>query len=200
MRLHNTFREKLLNAILYFCKHTQKTSKLKIFKLLFFLDFTHFKETGKSVTNLNYYAWEHGPIPKDFFVELKEAQGPPQDFKKFLTIYGFTSDFNNKSGELFGAKTGPNMRVFSPREQRIIKELCYIYKDLDAQDMSEITHLKNTPWDQTKKTKGLHQPIDYLLALDEDAKISKEEAIEALESRKEMLESFPPLPRLANEG
>ncbi|MCK4554722.1 DUF4065 domain-containing protein [Candidatus Parcubacteria bacterium] len=29
-------------------------------KLLYNLDYTHFKETGKSVTGLDYYAWEIG--------------------------------------------------------------------------------------------------------------------------------------------
>jgi uncharacterized phage-associated protein len=200
MELHNIYREKLLNAILYFCKHTSKTSKLKVFKLLFFLDFTHFKETGRSVTNLDYYAWDLGPIPLDFFKELKEANGSPDDFKPFLTIYGFESEFNSKKGELFAAKKPAQLSVFSPREQRIIKDLCFVFKDVDAGDMSEISHLKNAPWHKTKTTKGLRGRIDYLLALDQDAKISKEDAIDALRERREMLDAFPPSSRLAHEG
>jgi uncharacterized phage-associated protein len=197
--MHNTYREKLLNAILYFCKHTQKTSKLKIFKLLFFLDFTHFKETGRSVTNLDYYAFGHGPIPLEFFKEIKEAGGAPQDFKASLNVVGFESEFSNKKGEICSAKKSPNMDVFSPREKRIMQELSYIFKDADAEVMTEASHLENKPWDLTRKTKGDRALIDYLLALDGEAKISKDDAIEALQGRKEMLEAFPPLPRLANE-
>lgn len=81
-----------------------------------------------------------------------------------------------------------------------MEELSFIYKDVDADDMSEITYLKNTPWDWTQKTKGNHQLIDYLLALDQDAKVSKEEALAAMQEKKEMLEAFPPAARLTNEG
>jgi len=196
MQLYNTYREKLLNAILYFCRHTKKTSKLKIFKLLFFLDFKHFKETGRSVTNLDYYAWEHGPIPLEFFKEIKEAGGVPDDFKQALKIVGFESEFSSKKGELCSAKESPKMDVFSPREKRIIEELSYIYKESDAEEMTEISHLKNEPWDLTRRMKGNHALIDYLLALDQDSKISKEDASEALKERKEILKAFPPSPRL----
>ena len=44
-------------------------------KLLYFLDFTHFKQTGKSVTCLDYFAWKMGPVPKDLFEEL-DNMGP----------------------------------------------------------------------------------------------------------------------------
>ena len=49
-------REKLINAILYFVKNTQNCGKLKTLKLLYFLDFIHYKEIGRSVTGLEYYA------------------------------------------------------------------------------------------------------------------------------------------------
>ena len=39
-------REKLLNAIVYFANHTKSCGKTKLYKLLYYLDFTHFKETG----------------------------------------------------------------------------------------------------------------------------------------------------------
>jgi len=39
--------------------------KTKLFKLLYLLDFHHFRETGRSVTGLEYRAWKHGPVPFD---------------------------------------------------------------------------------------------------------------------------------------
>jgi uncharacterized phage-associated protein len=39
-------------------------------KLLYFLDFIHFKQTGKCVTGLDYYAWKRGPVPKKLFDEI----------------------------------------------------------------------------------------------------------------------------------
>jgi hypothetical protein len=45
MLMNNTYREKILNAVLYFAKNVKYPSKVKIFKLLYFLDFIHYKET-----------------------------------------------------------------------------------------------------------------------------------------------------------
>lgn len=45
-------------------------------KLLYFLDFTHFKQTGKSVTGLDYFAWARGPVPKKLFDELSGKPKP----------------------------------------------------------------------------------------------------------------------------
>ena len=56
-------REKLINAIIYFAKYTQYLGKIKLFKLLYLLDFEHFRMTGRSVTGLGYHAWKYGPVP-----------------------------------------------------------------------------------------------------------------------------------------
>jgi hypothetical protein len=46
-------REKLINAILYFAHETKYLGKFKLFKLLYLLDFEHFRLTGHSVTELD---------------------------------------------------------------------------------------------------------------------------------------------------
>ena len=106
MRLNNTYREKLLNAILFFCKNTQKQSKVKIFKLLYFLDFQHFKETGRSVTNLDYQALDFGPVPEDFYREIKDDE-VPDDFSESLALVPFSNSETGKSGAIFKAKKMP---------------------------------------------------------------------------------------------
>ena len=69
-------REKLLNAIIYMANNTMFCGKTKLLKLLYFLDFKHFKQTAKSVTGLDYYAWEKGPVPKKLFEELSGNMKP----------------------------------------------------------------------------------------------------------------------------
>jgi len=39
-------REKLLNAVVYFVKETKHCGVTKLVKLLYYLDFFHFKEAG----------------------------------------------------------------------------------------------------------------------------------------------------------
>ena len=40
-------REKLINAIIYFAEKTRYCGKTKLLKLMYFFDFTHFKQTGE---------------------------------------------------------------------------------------------------------------------------------------------------------
>jgi len=59
-----------------------------------------------------------------------------------------------------------------------------------AEDMTEITHLKNQPWRKTLDQKGEKAPIDFLLAIDNDAKIDKELAQERLALSRETKRVF----------
>jgi hypothetical protein len=52
--LINHEREKLIQSVIYFAKNTEFCGKVKLFKLLYFLDFEHYKMTGRSVTGLKY--------------------------------------------------------------------------------------------------------------------------------------------------
>ena len=65
-------REKLINAIIYFVRNTKHCHKLKLFKLLSFLDFEHYRQTGRSVTGLHYDAWPKGPVPSHLDEELEK--------------------------------------------------------------------------------------------------------------------------------
>src|SRR5947209_11343888 len=76
-------REKLLNALAYFIENTSWYGKTKLYKLLYFLDFEHFKETGRSVTGLDYFAWEMGPVPAAL---QNEIENPKPDFDASFEI------------------------------------------------------------------------------------------------------------------
>ncbi|HOX84796.1 MAG TPA: Panacea domain-containing protein [bacterium] len=159
-------REKLLNAILYFVKNTDYCHKLKVLKLLYFLDFIHFKQTGRSVTGLDYEAWRKGPVPPSIFREL-EPDKNPNDFKEYFFIE--YEEFSNGMGKCL--KILPrkkfNKKIFTKRELELLEQIAFIFKEAKSDDMSESTHLKNMPWDKTIKSKGESELIDYSLALDD---------------------------------
>ena len=179
-------REKLINAVLFFAKKTNFCGKTKLMKLLYFLDFMHFKQTGKTVTDLDYFAWEQGPVPKVFFEEISKT--PRNDLTSLVTIqnYGGFQKILPKKGKK------PCLDFFSTRELKLLEKISYIFEDVQAGDISDISHLPNKPWSRTKETKGMFQLIDYNLAIDtESAKnlpphIAKQRHIE----RREMLANF----------
>jgi uncharacterized phage-associated protein len=195
MEINNTYREKLLNAVLFFAKKTKYPSLVKMFKLLFFLDFYHFKITGRSVTNLEYKALPKGPVPTDFYDEVKNGN-VPIDMKDSFSIIPLKTDRDTLMFE-FKAKKQPDLTIFTPREKQLLDDLAFEYKDITPTQMSEISHLKNQPWDKTIKEKGPNAIIDYLLAIDDDAKISIDDAKILLREHREILNNFQIKPKIA---
>ncbi len=185
--LVNHGREKLINCIIYFLRNTKYCGKTKLFKLLFMLDFLHFRQTGRPVTGLKYSAWQMGPVPKDLFEEL---DCPREDLCQHLFIQG-----SHEPMDFFEMKPKKkfNDLHFSQREMTLLKRIAEIFRDAKAEQMIEVTHLPNMPWDKTLKQKGEFAEIDYLLALDDSPdSLSLEEVLERLETAQEMREAFAP--------
>jgi len=176
-------REKLINAIIYFATNTRCCGKTKLLKLLFFLDFKHFKQTGKSVSGLDYFAWKMGPVPKKLFEELSGKLKP--DMKKAI------HDLPAEEFQKISPKIKFNNEYFSKREMQLLEEIAFIFKDAKADAMVESTHLKNEPWDRTLKEKGEFQKIEYMLAIDSDiVSLPHNEAMERVKERSEIYNLF----------
>ncbi|MEQ8187150.1 MAG: Panacea domain-containing protein [Candidatus Eremiobacterota bacterium] len=178
-------KEKLYNAIIYFLKNTKHCGKTKLFKLLYYLDFLHFRETGKSVTNLDYYAYPFGPYPTDLGHEIFH---PSEESRPYISI-----EKKEGNGDFTPIKTKKKFENlhFSKREMRILEQLSYIFRDVTAEDIIEISHLPNEPWDKTIKTKGEREKIDYCLAVDNTPKsLQIEEIIERLREREAIKLAF----------
>jgi uncharacterized phage-associated protein len=188
MELQDSAKGKRINAIRYFCRHTKYLTETKLYKLLYFLDFLHFKEVGRPVTDLEYFAWSFGPVPTKLFFEIKEKKAP----KEILMCIIEEKDIETgeKVRTSFKSLQAPDLSVFSERENQILEKVAFIFRDAKAKDMTEITHLRNEPWHRTLESKGEKARIDFLLSLDKDAKIDKDLAKERLKLSKEMKQLF----------
>ena len=176
-------REKLINAIIYFAKNTKYCGKTKLLKLLYFLDFCHFKQTGMSVTGLDYFAWEMGPVPKVLFDELSGNMRP--DMKDTI------NELPAEKFQQIRPKKKFDDKYFSKREIKFLKDISFIFRDTKADDMVESTHLKNEPWDKTLKEKGKFQKIDYMLSIDNEiVSLPYNEAKERVEEISEVHQLF----------
>ena len=176
-------REKLINAIIYFGNHTRYCGKTKLLKLLYFLDFSHFKQTGKSVTGLEYFAWEMGPVPNDLFEQLSGDM--KRDMKSSI------QELPAEGFQQIRPKKKFDDHYFCKTEMKLLEDISYIFKDAQADAMVESTHLKNEPWEKTLKEKGPFQIIDYMLAIDSDiVSLPYKEAKERMEERSEMYKIF----------
>jgi uncharacterized phage-associated protein len=172
-------REKLVQAIVFFVKNTKECKKLKLFKLLFLFDFQIFRETGKSATGLNYFAWKRGPVPEALYEELKS---PRADMTAAVAFKGPRlsepdPDFKDR-GLSITARVPFDESFFTKRELRALSHLAEIYMDASAEEMTEVTHLPSQPWHRVFEVeKRPNAPIPYTLALDsKEGSITKEQA------------------------
>ena len=186
----NILRNKLINAVLFFAQNTNYCNTTKISKLLYFLDFKHFEQTGYPSIGLKYYSFENGPVPKDFWLEVRDAK-VPDDFEGKIVLIRKTDEFSPGYKETeFIAKEKPDMDIFTPREKKILEDVAFIYKDIRAKEISEITHKEDHPWIVTKEKKGLNKEIDYIEAIDQKSSISVAQAIECIKDYYETVKNL----------
>jgi uncharacterized phage-associated protein len=159
-------REKLLQAINFFVRNTRKCGKVKLFKLLYFLDFEHFKVTGRSVTGLSYDAWPMGPVPVSLHNELESPEPDMADAFKIEKI-------PIRQGAEIMLKIHSQITFselhFTKREIDLMAKLAAEYRDANSDDMIEVSHLENKPWDKIYNQEGKKQQrIPYELAIRPD--------------------------------
>lgn len=154
-------REKLINAVVFFAVNTNHCGKIKLIKLLYLLDFEHFRLTGRSVTGLDYHAWTMGPVPTAFFEEwdslgadLAEAIEirPEQvfDYERYRVV----------------AKRDFDPSHFSRRELRLMDALADRFRSDYSKPMVNVTHFERGPWSKIwNNGHGWLQPIPYTLAV-----------------------------------
>jgi uncharacterized phage-associated protein len=181
-------REKLIHAIIFFSQKTKHCHTLKLFKLLNLLDFEHFRQTGRTVTGLNYSAWDNGPVPPALYEEIKD--GIKDDLSSAVTIREQRDEFSDK---LLRRNIKPKAKfhpgVFTPRERKIMDCLAEIFQEARGDDMREFSHIKGLPWSLVYgKGEGRYKPIDPALSFNSDPMMHNEPTIEKEEHeyRKEL--------------
>lgn len=160
-------RKKALEASVLFVTRTRHCGAVKLFKLLYFLDMLHFRETGRTVTGLTYTALPYGPVPLRL---LNELDGPPPDL---METFDITRPPKEQGGEqqepkrtLIQPKVGVRDLYLTVREKKICGELIDMFLEATADQMSEVAHAKNGPWDKAKaKSDKWKVPIDFRDAL-----------------------------------
>lgn len=186
-------REKLLHAIVFFITNTAGCQKLKLFKLLYFFDFAIYRQTGRTATGLDYFAWPMGPVPTALYEELGH---PSKDMSAVLSIREAPRDEPDPNFKSRGLKISARVKFdesfFTKRELQELARIAEIFRDAKAEQMTEVSHLRGQPWHQVYEVERRAQAvIPYELALDGTAgSISKEEAEEIEREAREVAALF----------
>ena len=154
-------REKLTNAVVYFASSTRHCGKVKLFKLLYLLDFTHFRETGRSVTGLDYRAWKMGPVPLELMQEWDELEA---DMASAISIVP------EKVIDLIRERVVPKVAfddsLFTRHELRLMRELSSNFENELTKPLIGFTHEERGPWYKIwDGGRGNDERIPYTLAV-----------------------------------
>jgi putative zinc finger/helix-turn-helix YgiT family protein len=127
----NFDRDKFFNAILFLCRDGEFKTKLN--KLLFYVDFKHFKEYTTSITGAQYAHIPFGPAPDNY--DLYYPILIRQDALEIEEV-----DYPGFSGERLIAKRKPDLNVFSDSELHIMTLVKEHFKEYDASRISDYSH------------------------------------------------------------
>jgi uncharacterized phage-associated protein len=157
-------RERLINTVVYFAANTQYCGKVKLFKLLYLLDFQHFRETGRSVTGLEYRAWKMGPVPLDLMQEWDQLE---PDLAAAVSIV--PEQVFDYIRERVAAKAAFDASLFTKRELRLMGELARRCRDEMTKPLINFTHAERGPWDKIwDDGRGNNERIPFALAVPDD--------------------------------
>jgi uncharacterized phage-associated protein len=146
--------KKYRNVILFFANKIQNGTlgKLKLMKLLYFLDFDFFEKYGKSVTGDQYLRWEKGPVPKTAEKILTRMDGSDIKISKRKIGVGYNDQQHIEALKDF------DLKLFSSEELVMMTDIADKWERFSGAEMKSASH-GEAPWIATKP----NDVIDYNL-------------------------------------
>ncbi len=147
--------KKYKNAVIFFAKKIQNGTlgKLKMMKLLYYLDFDFFEKYGRSVTGDEYLRFEHGPVPRMARKILKDMSGKQIKITRRKIGNGYNDQEHIEAIKDF------DVRVFDKEELLMLEEIARKWEKFTGTEMKSASH-GEAPWISTKP----NEVIDYNLA------------------------------------
>lgn len=147
--------KKYKQAILFFAHKIRNGTlgKLKLMKLLYYLDFDFFEKYGHSVTGDSYLRFEHGPVPRMAEKFLKQMRGK----EVRITERKMPGRLNDQ--QHIEPLTEFDPSVFSREEILMMEEIAGKWEKFTGAEMKHASH-GEAPWIATEPD----QVIDYNLA------------------------------------
>jgi uncharacterized phage-associated protein len=133
-------------------------SKLKLNKQLFYTDFLHYKNYGKSITGLTYRAINYGPVPANYdsiYAWLENEQ--------IISSYWIKAN-SGAAIESFITSAAIEPLVFSQEEQETIDAIINQFKNMSAWDIVDLSH-REPAWKESEKEKKLISYQQYAFDL-----------------------------------
>jgi uncharacterized phage-associated protein len=137
-------KEKNGALLAYIAKNIPDINLRKLLKMVYLIDEKFVTLRGFPLTWFDYYAWKKGPVALEVY-NIKEGE-----FNKYVTCS------KNESGKQIVRPilqsdflVFEQMELYSPYEIGVIDDIIHHYKNKSADELSAITHEKNSLWSRT---------------------------------------------------
>jgi uncharacterized phage-associated protein len=117
--------------------------KLKIYKLMYFIDFEFYNKYQKSISNSDYYNWQFGPLPYKDNIDYNQ-----NNLIEKGVVFGFWKQIDGE--EKYQVNQEKQAKgSFLPEEELVILEMLDKYGKLDGKELVDLSH-GDMPWKMTK--------------------------------------------------
>ncbi len=134
---------RLKNLLLYIIEQMGEVFQTKMNKVLFYIDFLSYRESGMAISGLAYNAIEFGPVPQRW----------DRVYSAFDEVVPESRLVHEQESTALTASAEADMTCFTEQERVIIDTVCAKMKSLSAHDISELSH-KEPAWQKHLQKEG----------------------------------------------
>ena len=136
-------RARLKTLRLYVIEQMGEVFQTKMNKVLFYIDFLSYRESGMAISGLAYNAIDFGPVPQRW----------DRVYSAFDEIVPEPRLVHEQESTALTASANADMSCFTEQEREIIDTVCAKMKGLSAHDISELSH-KEPAWQKHLQKEG----------------------------------------------
>lgn len=121
---------RLKNILLYILDNCGEVFCTKMNKMLFYIDFFAYRNTGTAMTGLRYKAITYGPVPEHWdrvYCEFDEIVQEPR------TV-------GNWEGSVLMAREKADISLFTEDELSAMRQICEKFKECSSRSISDLSH------------------------------------------------------------
>lgn len=134
--------EKLKELMVYIASRLETDDNLgrtKLNKLLYFSDFYAYAKLGKSITGATYLKQDRGPVPSDIGVATRELE------ESYSLVFSTVTHYNRQQHRPIAIRDAV-LNKFTAAEISLVGEIVDEYKDLNAAEISDYSHIQSIGW------------------------------------------------------
>ena len=122
--------DRLKNVMLYILGRCDDVWCTKMNKLLFYVDFLSYRDSGMAITGLSYRAVDFGPVPERWEKVYSEFPEVHQEFRQ-------AGDFERS---VLIATQNANVSLFTDFELQVMDKVCSLLGKKSSRELSRISH------------------------------------------------------------